>query len=100
MAWLESHIQDILHDLPCPLGPHVPLLQHAGRTPHIFLRTNTIYVQDYNVDWSLLLNVEMFLGNLAAALIIGLLSSIAWELPFAKVQKIVIQGAVRAVSGR
>merc|ERR1711890_16927 len=57
-------------------------------------------MQDYNLDWTMLPNVKLFLGNLTAALTLGLVTSIAWELPFAKLQKILIQGAVRAASGR
>ena len=32
----------------------------------------------------------MFLGNLVIALLFGLLTSVAWELPLAKIQKLVI----------
>ena len=36
----------------------------------------------------MLTNVHLFFGNLAAALLLGFVTSIAWELPLAKLQKI------------
>ena len=42
------------------------------------------------MDWTYLQNTGMFLGNLAIALLFGLLTSVAWELPLAKIQKLVI----------
>ena len=38
----------------------------------------------------MLTNVHLFFGNLAAALLLGFVTSIAWELPLAKLQKIVL----------
>ena len=46
--------------------------------------------QDYGVDWTMLLNVQMFLGNLAVAVLFGGLFSAACELPFARLQKFFI----------
>ena len=47
----------------------------------------------------MLLNVQMFLGNLAIALFVGMLFSLFFELPFAKLQKILIGSLVKAISG-
>ena len=38
----------------------------------------------------MLTNVHLFVGNLATALFFGFVTSIAWELPLAKLQKIVL----------
>ena len=46
--------------------------------------------QNYTVDWTYLQNTGFFLGNLIIALFLGLLTSVAWELPLAKIQKLVI----------
>ena len=46
--------------------------------------------QDYPLDYSLLTNVSMFLGNLTVALTFGLVFCIGMELPLAKLQKIII----------
>ena len=40
----------------------------------------------------------MFLGNLAIALLFGLLTSVAWELPLAKIQKLVIGSFISQMS--
>ena len=42
------------------------------------------------MDYSLLTNVSMFLGNLTVALTFGLVFCIGMELPLAKLQKIII----------
>ena len=48
------------------------------------------FFQEFPVAWTMLTNVHLFLGNLAAALLFGFVTSIAWELPLAKLQKIVL----------
>ena len=40
----------------------------------------------------------MFLGNLVIALLFGLLTSVAWELPLAKIQKLVIGSFISQMS--
>ena len=40
----------------------------------------------------------MFLGNLTIALLFGLLTSVAWELPLAKIQKLVIGSFISQMS--
>ena len=50
------------------------------------------------MDWTYLQNTGMFLGNLAIALLLGLLTSVAWELPLAKIQKLVIGSFVSQMS--
>ena len=40
----------------------------------------------------------MFLGNLVIALLFGLVTSVAWELPLAKIQKLVIGSFVSQMS--
>ena len=50
------------------------------------------------MDWTFLQNTGMFLGNLAVALLLGLLTSVAWELPLAKIQKLVIGSFVSQMS--
>ena len=47
----------------------------------------------------MLSNVPMFLGNLTVALLFGMIFCIAWELPFAKLQKLAI-GALAAQLSR
>ena len=47
----------------------------------------------------MLLNVQLFLGNLAVALFCGMLLSLSFELPFAKLQKILITSLVKAITG-
>ena len=42
----------------------------------------------------MLTNVHLFFGNLAAALLFGFITSIAWELPLAKLQKIAMAALV------
>ena len=42
------------------------------------------------MDWTFLQNTGMFLGNLAIALLFGLITSVAWELPLGKIQKLVM----------
>jgi hypothetical protein len=56
-------------------------------------------LQDYNIDWTMLLNVQMFLGNVVVALLFGALFSIFWELPFARLQKLLIGALVGLVAG-
>ena len=43
-------------------------------------------------------NTGMFFGNLAIALLLGLLTSVAWELPLAKIQKLVIGSFISQMS--
>ena len=47
-----------------------------------------MFSQDYSVEWHILQNVQMFLGNLTVALAFGAVFSVAWELPLAKLQKL------------
>ena len=51
------------------------------------------------MDWTMLQNTHMFFGNLAAALLFGFITSIGWELPLAKLQKLVM-GALAAQMSR
>ena len=44
--------------------------------------------QEFPVAWTMLTNVHLFFGNLAASLLFGFVTSIAWEVPLAKLQKI------------
>ena len=53
-------------------------------TLNIFLS----FFQEFPVAWTMLTNVHLFFGNLAAALLFGFVTSIAWEVPLAKLQKI------------
>ena len=46
----------------------------------------------------MLQNVQMFFGNLAAALLLGFITSIGWELPLAKLQKLVMSALVVQMS--
>ena len=50
------------------------------------------------MDWTFLQNTGFFLGNLAIALLLGLLTSVAWELPLAKIQKLVIGSFISQMS--
>ena len=50
------------------------------------------------MDWTFLQNTGMFLGNLALALLLGFCTSLAWELPLAKVQKLVIGSFIAQLS--
>ena len=66
---------------------------------HTKSKSSALLLQDYNVDWTMLLNVQLFLGNLAVALFCGMLLSLSFELPFAKLQKILITSLVKAITG-
>ena len=43
-------------------------------------------------------NIPMFLGNLAVALLVGLVFCVSWELPFAKLQKLAMGKLVTTLS--
>ena len=47
-------------------------------------------MQDYNVDFSMWLLTEMFVSQVAVCLFIGLLGSLTLELPFGKIQKLLL----------
>ena len=46
----------------------------------------------------MLQNTGIFLGNLVVALLLGLVTSVAWELPLANIQKLVIGSFVSQLS--
>ena len=46
----------------------------------------------------MLQNVHMFFGNLAAALLFGFITSIGWELPLAKLQKLAMTALAAQMS--
>ena len=48
-------------------------------------------MQDYNVDASLWLLTEIFVPQLFVCLFVGLIGCLTLELPFGKLQKILIQ---------
>ena len=48
-------------------------------------------MQDYNVDYSMWLLTEIFVAQVAVCLFIGLLGCLTLELPFGKIQKLLIQ---------
>ena len=48
-------------------------------------------MQDYNVDGSLWLLTEIFVPQLFVCLFVGLIGCLTLELPFGKLQKIIIQ---------
>ena len=60
--------------------------------------TKSNFLQNYSVDWTILQNTRMFLGNPVVALLLGLVTSVAWELPLAKIQKLVIGSFVSQLS--
>ena len=60
--------------------------------------TKSNFFQNYSVDWTILQNTGMFLGNLVVALLLGLVTSVAWELPLANIQKLVIGSFVSQLS--
>ena len=48
-------------------------------------------IQDYNVDFSMWLLTEIFVAQLFVCLALGLAASLTLELPFGKIQKILLQ---------
>ena len=47
--------------------------------------------QDYNVDFSMWLLTEVFVAQLGFDLFIGLIGCLTLELPFGKIQKLLLQ---------
>ena len=47
--------------------------------------------QDYNVDFSMWLLTEVFVAQLGFDLFIGLMGCLTLELPFSKIQKLLLQ---------
>ena len=48
-------------------------------------------MQDYNVDFTMWLLTEIFVAQVAVCLFIGLIGCLTLELPFGKIQKLLMQ---------
>ena len=63
---------------------------------HISLSWYYFTSQTYSLDLSMWLMTEMFVAQLALDLTVGLLASLTLELPFGRIQKLVIQNIYNA----